>query len=160
MLECTSVYRDGIQSGIYNNAPEAVWVPLLVRASSLTGDVNRSHCNLLQAFCTDLSIWAGENVEYVLCVCVCVSVCMCVCVRVCVCAHTYQTILSTLQLQSSHSKTILSSLCSKLCVAFCLQVTHLVAGVQREVIERNLQEALLATVVLSLCTQCWDTLSW
>ena len=36
--------------------PEALWVPLFLRAGSVAGDVDRTHSDLLQAFCTRL--WA------------------------------------------------------------------------------------------------------
>ena len=43
--------------------PEALWVPLFTRASSLTGDIHGSHSNALKTLCT--SLWLAIQHIYV-----------------------------------------------------------------------------------------------
>lgn len=52
--------------------------------------------------------------------------------------YTYYLLLRALQFQSSYSEIFLTPPAGKLCIAFLLQVSHLMAGIQREVVDREL----------------------
>ena len=70
----------------------------------------------------------------------------------------YLLLLATQQFNDPNSKSLVSPPRCDLCVTLGFSLAHLVASLEREVVDWQLLEALGPMVPLPLCAKSWDTL--